>query len=220
MAHRRRTPWQQGQEHSGIYSQKCIVEYCNRSSWVTRKIEFCGYHARHALTGLKPEIEERAQAIADSEIQSLHALLGAQERRIRELEGERENARAAKAAEDGTVYYLRVGGYIKIGWASDLAKRMRSYAPDTVLLATEPGTRGLEKRRHKQFAAHRTHGREWYAMVPPLMQHIDRTANEHGKPDPVAFSAQPVTVPEPRPFKSFVGGNYRGNGMVGERRAQ
>ncbi|MGZ6852485.1 MAG: GIY-YIG nuclease family protein [Mycobacteriaceae bacterium] len=122
-----------------------------------------------------------------------------------------------KPEKPGSVYYLRSGGYIKIGWASNLTKRMRSYPPDSVLLATEPGTLQDEARQHKRFAAHRTHGREWYAMVPALMQHIDRVRAEHGEPDLVTFAAQPVTVPQPRP-RQYIGGNYRGQGLIGEPR--
>lgn len=111
---------------------------------------------------------------------------------------------------EGTVYYLRVGSYIKIGWSANLEKRMRSYPPDTILLATEPGTRKDEHRRHKMFAAHRTHGREWYAMVPSLMHHIEQTAARHGQPDPVVFAAQPVTIPQPRPVEPIRPAGWRG----------
>lgn len=116
----------------------------------------------------------------------------------------------------GVVYYLRSGGYIKIGWASDLGKRMRSYPPDSLLLATHPGTKADESAAHRKFAVHRTHGREWFAMVAPLMQHIDRVRAEHGEPDQVSFAAQPVKVPQPR-AKQYVGGNYRGHGPNGAR---
>ena len=105
---------------------------------------------------------------------------------------------------NGSVYYLRVGSYIKIGWASDLAKRMRSYPPDSILLAVEPGTRKDEQRRHKMFAVHRTHGREWYAMVPSLMHHIAMVTSEHGEPDPVAFAAKPIVISTP-PNKQTIG---------------
>lgn len=122
-----------------------------------------------------------------------------------------------KKPEHGVVYYVRSGGYIKIGWTSTLAGRMKAYPPDSLLLATEPGTRADENRRHRQFAAHRTHGREWYAMAADLMRHIDRVKAEHGEPDPVAFAAKPVQVPQPRP-RQYVGGNYRGQGLIGESR--
>jgi hypothetical protein len=100
--------------------------------------------------------------------------------------------------QEGSVYYLRVGSFIKIGWTLNIEKRMRSYPPDSVLLAAEPGTRKDEQRRHRMFAAHRTHGREWYAMTPSLMHHIEQVAVAHGAPDPVTFAARPVEIPQPR----------------------
>jgi hypothetical protein len=103
-----------------------------------------------------------------------------------------------RSEQVGHVYYLRVGSYIKIGWTSDITKRMKGYPPDSVLLASEPGTRKDEHRRHRMFGAHRTHGREWYAMTPSLMHHIEQVAAEHGTPDPVTFAAKPVTIPQPR----------------------
>jgi hypothetical protein len=175
------------------------------------------------LKALKTEADKMIQARHDrginTRIAQLESLARDQAAQIAELRGEQPmKSEPKKPPTDGVVYYLRVGGYIKIGWTSDLEKRMRSYAPDTVLLATEPGTRKDEQKRHRMFAVHRTHGREWYAMVPALMHHIDRVVKEHGMPEEVTFAAKPVTVPTPRP-KQYVGGNYRGNGMAGERRA-
>lgn len=97
-----------------------------------------------------------------------------------------EAAKAAEAAErrktkrEGYVYYLRVGQHIKIGFASNLESRLRSYPPDTALLAVERGTIDLETSRHREFAATRSDGREWYWPKPWLMEHIARVA-ENGQ---------------------------------------
>lgn len=98
---------------------------------------------------------------------------------------------------DGTVYYLRIGGYIKIGWTSDMTRRMKAYPPDTVLLATRSGTRSDEATEHKRFAHLRTHGREWYPLAPQLTQHIDTIVKTHGEPESVTFMAKPVEIPRP-----------------------
>lgn len=103
-----------------------------------------------------------------------------------------------KQPVSGFVYYVRSGGFIKIGWTSDLTKRMKGYPPDSILLAVEPGPRQLETRRHKQFSHHRTHGREWYTMAPTLMHHVETVKSEHGEPEPVDFAARPVGIPQPR----------------------
>ena len=97
------------------------------------------------------------------------------------------------------VYYVQVGAHIKIGWTTNLQSRMRSYPPNSILLAVHPGSRADETKLHKRFAHHRTHGREWYAPVPSLLHHIEQMKRQHGEPETVTFGAQPVTIPEPRP---------------------
>lgn len=139
--------------------------------------------------------------------------LAAAQRRLDESRDkrERESAKRAAAAKEaarsqaGTVYFLRVGSYIKIGWTSDLTGRMRSYPPDSILLATQPGLRADETKLHKRFAIHRSHGREWYPLVPQILEHIDRVKAQHGEPEQVDFGAKPVTVPQPRE-KQYIGG--------------
>ena len=118
----------------------------------------------------------------------------------------------------GTIYYLKVGAHIKVGWTSDMSRRMRSYPPNSVLLATEPGTRRDERRRHRMLAAHRSHGNEWYVPAPSVLHHIDMVKGKYGEPDPAAFAAKPVEIPRPhsnpggpRPSGWVTGhGNVRG----------
>lgn len=109
---------------------------------------------------------------------------------------------------DGSIYYVQVGAHIKLGWTSDLTGRMRQYPPNSVLLAVEPGTRADETRLHKKFAVWRSHGREWYPLVPVLLDHIKRVVAEHGEPETVNFGAKPVEVPTPRP-RQFVAARSR-----------
>lgn len=100
-----------------------------------------------------------------------------------------------------TIYYVRVGSYIKIGWTSNLDGRMRQYPPGCELLAVHPGTRDEEKALHKRFAVWRSHGREWYPLAPVILEHVARVVSEYGKPDDATFGAQPVTVPTSRERK-------------------
>lgn len=104
----------------------------------------------------------------------------------------------------GTVYFIRVGSYIKIGWTADLTKRMRQYPPDTILLAAQPGTRKDEHRLHKRFAVHRSHGREWYPLVPAILEHVEAVKREHGEPEQPTFAARPVEVPRPHTQAEYV----------------
>lgn len=78
---------------------------------------------------------------------------------------------------DEVVYYLRIGESVKIGTTGDLAARLRSYPPQTVVLATEPGGRDVETRRITQFATDRIAGREWFEPSPKLMAHIRKLAS-------------------------------------------
>lgn len=117
--------------------------------------------------------------------------------------------------QQGTVYYVKVGEHIKVGWTSDMEQRMRSYPPNSILLATEPGTRADEKRRHKTLAAHRSHGNEWYVPAPSVLHHLDMVKAKHGEPDPAAFAAKPVEIPQPRE-RHYIGGKNRGNWQRGE----
>lgn len=123
---------------------------------------------------------------------------------------------AKPKSTDGVIYYVRSGGHIKIGWTTDLHKRMRTYPPDSVLLAHHPGTRKDEHQVHTRFAVHRTHGREWYALVPPLLEHIRAVVREHGEPDKVDFAAKPVQVPMPHRLRQ--GPKPRGYVLGGQSR--
>lgn len=81
----------------------------------------------------------------------------------------------------GHVYYIRRGDLIKIGFTTDLNKRMMSHLPDEVL-AVEPGSYALEASRHRQFATLR-HGRgEWFKDDPALREHIAGLVKRHGEP--------------------------------------
>ena len=133
----------------------------------------------------------------------------------------RDDPAAPKAEPEpiaGTVYYVQIGPHIKIGWTSDMSKRMRAFPPNSQLLAQHPGTRKDEARMHRRFAADLTHGREWFVPSASLTRHIANVVTEHGQPDNVNFGAQPVKIPTPR-GKSYVGGNRRGNGLIGEDRS-
>lgn len=99
----------------------------------------------------------------------------------------------------GVIYYVQNAEHIKIGWTSNLAKRMRQFAPNSRLLATHPGTRKDETRLHRMFAAHRTHGKEWYAPVPSVLRHIEGVRAKHGEPEKVVMGARPVEIPMVRP---------------------
>lgn len=101
------------------------------------------------------------------------------------------------------VYYLRVGELVKIGYASNLARRLAAYPPDAQLLATEPGGRELESQRHREMRHHLRMGREWFVPAQPLLDHIASVIERCGPPKVIQEPTQrrhskqpkqPVTV--------------------------
>jgi hypothetical protein len=96
-------------------------------------------------------------------------------------------------APGGWIYYAQADSRIKIGHSIDVHARMRSYPPDTRLLAVHPGTLADERDLHARFITWRVAGREWYEPSRMILEHIDRVIAEHGKPKP--FAATPRRAP-------------------------
>ncbi len=97
-----------------------------------------------------------------------------EKRRIQELERRQEERRLADPwaiGEGEVVYYMRIGDRVKIGWSTNLPKRLGVINPEE-LMVTEPGNRLLERARHDQFAELRTHG-EWFRLEDRLTSHIE-----------------------------------------------
>ena len=141
----------------------------------------------HERTKLERSIK-MLQETVDSQRRTIDALVSSRARGPRDPK------------EQGTVYYLRIGGYYKIGWASDLDKRMRSYYPDTQLLAAHPGTRADEKDLHKRWKHLLAYGNEWFTLAPEIGRHIDQMIEKYGEPEDVRFSASPRNKP-PMPHR-------------------
>lgn len=75
--------------------------------------------------------------------------------------------------EPGWIYYLLVGGLVKIGYTADLERRMKQYPPHSTLLAVHPGTPKLEREMHHKFLHHLSNGREWFSIGDDLTAHIE-----------------------------------------------
>lgn len=75
----------------------------------------------------------------------------------------------------GFVYFIRGGAVIKIGFATNVLNRMRDLqigSPHALhLLGYMPGSIYEEKRLHRLFSAHRSHG-EWFRRSPELLAFI------------------------------------------------
>lgn len=88
---------------------------------------------------------------------------------------------------EGFVYYMRMNNQIKIGFATDVTKRMRAYPPDTELIAVEPGTLEKERDRHIEFKGELVRGREWFRETARLTGLMERLRQRHGNPEVLAY---------------------------------
>lgn len=71
----------------------------------------------------------------------------------------------------GTVYFIRVGDLIKIGWTSKPDRRMRDLKADAIL-HFRAGTRRDEFRFHGMCLDHLAKGREWFHNSPWMIRFI------------------------------------------------
>lgn len=74
------------------------------------------------------------------------------------------------------VYYMRLGSLVKIGFTTNLTKRLEVIHPEEVMV-TVPGGRERENERHQQFATLHVHG-EWFRLEAPLADHIEAVRRE------------------------------------------
>lgn len=95
--------------------------------------------------------------------------------------------RRSTSAAPGFVYYIRIDQHIKIGFATDISRRMRAYPPSALLLAAHPGTKETEKQMHQDFRAYLDRGREWFTQGKSLMAHIDKVLEQFGDPKLLAY---------------------------------
>lgn len=146
-------------------AQRRTGEFCNLPAAPGMPFPICAHHAIMVFRHLQT-------TIADVQAGGMEMYPGVALNFFQQMRRtERERAAAKPFAH--TVYYLRVGHLIKIGYSSDVAQRLRSYPPDTTLLVTEPGDFDLERQRHKEFNHALVGGREWFEPTPDLMAHIE-----------------------------------------------
>lgn len=124
----------------------------------------------------------------------------ATEQRISQRGKEREQELAASAEKieagerltsrdpvPGHVYYIRIDGLIKIGYTSNVWKRMQAYPPNAELLALEPGTKKTETDRHAHFRDKLARGREWFGDCSEIRDWITTLREEYGDPSDKAY---------------------------------
>ena len=129
-----------------------------------------------------------------------------------EDQAEKASDQAERRSPDyvGKVYYLLTGDTIKIGWSSDIGKRMRQYPPNSTLLATEDGPRSLEKSRHGLFNEYLVQGREWFSQGEHLMAWIEQLQARDGVPMQIQRQHEAVEADRGRQVSKVRGSAWKG----------
>lgn len=104
----------------------------------------------------------------------------------------RKPAKKYLSNRPGHIYYLLVGDRVKIGFTTDLYRRMMEYPPNAVLLATHPGTPAVEKELHQDFRRHLAEGREWFTPNPDLDAHLQKVLEKFPNTTSIAKMRQPM----------------------------
>lgn len=160
-----------------IFLKPCSWAGCKKPASFLLDVTICEAHARIAHRAWQEILD--LQTSAHAEVQA-----------TLKQTAEKINAGVRLTKGDlvpGWVYYIQIDDTIKIGYAKNVATRMRSYAPTARLLAVEPGTKTLEHTRHDHFHAYLAHGREWFRDVTELRDWIDTLINEYGNPHRMAY---------------------------------
>lgn len=164
----------------------CVYSDCReRASY--HQMPICREHAAQAW-----------KAFEDIEPESYKRLVRGETREIaseaRALKAKVDETKRLAVHRPGTIYFVRIGDRIKIGFTTDLYRRMCQYPPNSELLAIHPGTPGLERQTHKQFAHHLADGREWFRPNRELADHIEKVRKQYPGTPTMAALREPIKV--------------------------
>lgn len=166
-------------------SRTCAWPHCTASLSYNRVGILCREHGEAVADAVLEDrvvnryFEVHGQAVvADMTKRANSARMAEEERRARQ----RSEDAKSKRGEPGHVYYLAVGERVKIGFSTDVRRRLRTYPPGSKLLAMEPGTLHLESLRHGQFRQFLAADREWFTPNAELSAHVNELNNKHGYP--------------------------------------
>lgn len=102
---------------------------------------------------------------------SVNALLGYRPEPAEETRAKSGPRPAFSHLATGVVYFVQFADRVKIGFTTDVERRMKGIPHDAVL-ATIPGTMRDERLLHQAFARLRVTG-EWFRNEEPLTSHIE-----------------------------------------------
>ena len=129
----------------------CHYEDCGKPISSVVQVKLCDHHAIKVYRAMRDTLAEHEDAKPMAFHGSGRAMLNYSQR-------------------GGLVYFIRFGDRIKIGFTTDLKRRLQ-VLPHDMLLATTPGTMRDEGRLHQRFAHLRITG-EWFHAAPDLLAYI------------------------------------------------
>lgn len=145
-------------------SAYCVFGGCReRSSY--HQMPICREHAAQAWLAFEQVEPEQYKRLIRGETADVAA-------ETRAAKAEHQETKRLSAHRAGTIYYLRIADRIKIGFTTDLYRRMGQYPPNSEILATHPGTPIVERDMHQRFSRHLADGREWFHPHGELDAHI------------------------------------------------
>lgn len=140
---------------------------CNRTVPIDAPVSLCFTHLRRVYEYVGQSLAEAPLAFAGGRL--VENLFGREVARV----GDYPPPPVEHGPPAPVVYYIRNQQRIKIGWTSNLRRRVHGLTYDEIL-AVEPGGVELEKMRHQQFAADRFGRRgEWFQISDSLTSHIE-----------------------------------------------
>lgn len=156
--------------------QGCAWILCPQDASDRWPLPLCQEHALYIWSVVDADIRESGKTAEDLKREQ-------RERSEARIRDNAEQARAAgrRARTAGFIYYLEVGGLIKIGFTRNAWRRGSEYPPSAELLAMHYGTEADERRIHERFAAYRDAGREWYLDCQEIRDHIATLAAAPGE---------------------------------------
>jgi hypothetical protein len=138
-------------------------EFCNSPSLPDAPFPICSRHAREAFTFGAQLVKNAGKPVP----------LGRPHNSV--LDGMvdfglRDEAAKPRPSRSAVLYFVYVGGLIKIGATDNVSQRLASYPPNTQILYTHtsPDAWRLESRCHEMFRAYLIGRREWYRDVPEI----------------------------------------------------
>lgn len=108
----------------------------------------------------------------------------ARQRVVEEIKAERKAdlAHESHGAVQGQIYFVRINGLVKVGWASKLRSRLKSYGASAEILCHFPASRPDETLLHRQLRPYLAKGREWYQDCKLIEDVVAGYIKQYGQP--------------------------------------